>query len=67
MESDKCYGKEKIKQDKKTRSAELVASNNIKYDRVDFIVKMTFEQRLERSVGLQISDKELSKLWVQVE
>lgn len=42
----------------------LVASDSIKYGRVDFIVKITFEQRLERSVGLQISDKEPSRHWV---
>lgn len=44
-----------------------MANDSIKYGRVHFIVKMTFEQRLERSVGLQISDKEPSRHWVQVE
>lgn len=42
----------------------MVASDSIKYGRVDFIVKMTFEQRLERSVRLQISDKNPSRHWV---
>lgn len=45
------------------------ASDSIKYGRIGFIMKMTFEQRLERSVGLafQVSDKEHSRHSVQVE
>lgn len=37
----------------------LGASDNIKYGRIGFIRKMTFEQRLERSVwlALQIPDR----------